>query len=310
MENTLLSTSTALIPMPIKSDNVTVNSEAETKVDKKKEESKSTVEFEIMVVPWKPDMNRLFDKYQTEKAFPDNRGRIGLYIIEKAMQDKEYYQMSLQTHKTLDRCYKNITDRAKKMAEKFTFAIVDDSIVYGWVDDYIRLDDKADIEAEEKKKAEAKKKAEEAKKKTTKTATKRGRKKKEEAKVDETKTETTKEVKTDDVKAEEVKAEEVKTDEAVEVKTETAEETVSETEVTTDAEVTVKTETVAETPSETAETEEAAAEMAVTADAEVTVEAETETVTAQETRNTEEKNDTEPDYQMTINDFGQMSFIF
>ncbi len=273
MESTITTKCTDLVPVVTKTD-----------------VSVSTVENEIIVVPWKADTNALFEKYQVEDK-PDNRGRISLYIIEKAMKSKEYFDFVMQNHKTLDRCYKNITDRARKMAEKFSFAIVDDSIVYGWVDEYFALDDKAEIEEEERKKEEAKKKAEEAAKKKAakKTTSKRGRKKKadpeEEKKEDNTSTGNSVSTSSDISSADSATEDNNKAD------TENNDE---------------KSDNTSDIDSNVSNDENEAAPDLNDREVAKSLEA----VSTEFVSSTNEIEEHPKEYQMSVNEFGQMSFIF
>ena len=89
-------------------------------------------------------------------------------LCEKADADPAFNEQVMQDHKSWARCYKYVEDNAKKMAASGRMAMVQDNIVFGWVYEYYALDDKAEVEAEEKKKAEAaakRKAADEARKK-------------------------------------------------------------------------------------------------------------------------------------------------
>ena len=74
---------------------------------------------------------------------------------KKALQCKESETLAdavCQTHKTWEKCFKYIMDQARKL-KSGNCAMVKDSVVYEWAEDYYRLDDKA---LEEKKAVEAK----------------------------------------------------------------------------------------------------------------------------------------------------------
>lgn len=71
----------------------------------------------------------------------------------------------LQEHKNWDRLWKFVYEKARKNASG-NCAMVEDSVVYGWVREYYALDDKDAVEKEEA----AKKKAEEAREKARKKA--------------------------------------------------------------------------------------------------------------------------------------------
>lgn len=72
--------------------------------------------------------------------------------------DDEVDALLAQEHKTFARAWKYIVDKAKKCAINGC-ACIDDPIVYGWFDEYLGTDDKAQVEAEEKKLKEAKAKS-------------------------------------------------------------------------------------------------------------------------------------------------------
>ncbi len=73
--------------------------------------------------------------------------------------DDEYDALLAQDHKTWDRCWKFVTDKARKAAVNGC-AFIDDPVVYGWIDEYVGLDDKAEVEKEIKNEQELKEKAE------------------------------------------------------------------------------------------------------------------------------------------------------
>ena len=72
----------------------------------------------------------------------------------------------LQEHKNWDRRWKHVYEKARKNASGNNCAIVEDSVVYGWIREYYALNDKDAVEKEEA----AKKKAEEAREKARKKA--------------------------------------------------------------------------------------------------------------------------------------------
>ena len=70
--------------------------------------------------------------------------------IEKVC-DEKYDDLLTQDHKSFRRMWSFIMDKAKEYAID-NCAFVDDDTVYGWIDEYVKLDDKAQVEAEKKKK--------------------------------------------------------------------------------------------------------------------------------------------------------------
>ena len=65
--------------------------------------------------------------------------------------DEKYDDLLAQDHKSFKRMWSFIMDKAKEYAID-NCAFVDDDTVYGWIDEYVKLDDKAQVEAEKKKK--------------------------------------------------------------------------------------------------------------------------------------------------------------
>jgi len=80
------------------------------------------------------------------------------YISEKCTADADYNALVLQPHKSWKRCYDFIFDKARKKAAGKNSCYVSDRTVFGWIDEYFKKDDKAEVEAEKKKEAEAKEK--------------------------------------------------------------------------------------------------------------------------------------------------------
>lgn len=85
--------------------------------------------------------------------------------------DEEYSDLLNQSHKSFRRMWTFVKDKAKERAIDGC-AFVDDATVFGWIDEYVGLDDKAEVEAEEKTNAERKAKAEQKAKSKGKTTTK------------------------------------------------------------------------------------------------------------------------------------------
>lgn len=74
------------------------------------------------------------------------------HMIDQCKESETLADAVCQTHKTWEKCFKYIMDQARKL-KSGNCAMVKDSVVYEWAEDYYRLDDKA---LEEKKTKEAK----------------------------------------------------------------------------------------------------------------------------------------------------------
>ena len=74
------------------------------------------------------------------------------HMIDRCKESETLADAVCQTHKTWEKCFKYIVDQARKL-KSGNCAMVKDSVVYEWAEDYYRLDDKA---LEEKKAVEAK----------------------------------------------------------------------------------------------------------------------------------------------------------
>ena len=72
-------------------------------------------------------------------------------MIDRCKESETLADAVCQTHKTWEKCFKYIMDQARKL-KSGNCAMVKDSVVYEWAEDYYRLDDKA---LEEKKAVEA-----------------------------------------------------------------------------------------------------------------------------------------------------------
>lgn len=68
--------------------------------------------------------------------------------------DEEYDKLLNQPHKSFRRMWSFVTKNAKEYAID-NCAMVADNVVYGWIDEYVGLDDKKEVEEEEKAKAKA-----------------------------------------------------------------------------------------------------------------------------------------------------------
>lgn len=94
-------------------------------------------------------------------------------LIKKCNENPEFDALVIQEHKTWERCYKYMEDKARKIAAKGTNSCaVISTTLFQWIDEYYRFDDKAKIEkeaADKKKAAEDRKKKESETKKEAKT---------------------------------------------------------------------------------------------------------------------------------------------
>lgn len=103
---------------------------------------------------------------EKKKAYAKTMGEAILKHIESVC-DTEYDGLLNQEHKSFRRMWTFVKDKAKDRAINGC-ACVDDATVFSWIDEYVGLDDKAEVEAEEKKKAEQKAKLEQTKAKVAK----------------------------------------------------------------------------------------------------------------------------------------------
>lgn len=92
-------------------------------------------------------------KKAKDKSFADP---IIKHLIERCRESESLASDVCQDHKTWEKCFKYIMDQARKI-KSGNCAMVKDSVVYEWAEDYYRLDDKA---LEEKKAVEAKEREE------------------------------------------------------------------------------------------------------------------------------------------------------
>lgn len=81
------------------------------------------------------------------------------HLIERCKESESLASDVCQNHKSWEKCFKYIYERARKRAKGNTAAVRDD-VVYEWAEDYYHLDDKA--EEEKKAKEEAKRKLRQA----------------------------------------------------------------------------------------------------------------------------------------------------
>ena len=74
----------------------------------------------------------------------------------KDVCDEEYDALLAQNHKSFSRMWKFVTKKAKDYAVN-NCAMVRSDIVFGWIDEYVGLDDKDEVEKEKKTEATIKK---------------------------------------------------------------------------------------------------------------------------------------------------------
>lgn len=86
-----------------------------------------------------------------KKLIEDEANEIIKHI--ESVCDEEYDNLLAQDHKSFVRMWKFVTTKAKDYAIN-NCAMVKDSLVFGWIDEYVGLDDKAEVEAEQKKSKE------------------------------------------------------------------------------------------------------------------------------------------------------------
>ena len=72
------------------------------------------------------------------------------HMIDRCKESETLADAVCQTHKTWEKCFKYIMDQARKL-KSGNCAMVKDSVVYEWAEDYYRLDDKALEEKKEPK---------------------------------------------------------------------------------------------------------------------------------------------------------------
>ena len=86
------------------------------------------------------------------------------YVTEKCETDPDYNALVIQEHKTWERCYQFMSEKAQKMAPtRRRGMLVEGSTIFAWMDEYYQADDLAEVEAEieaEKKRAESIKRVE------------------------------------------------------------------------------------------------------------------------------------------------------
>ena len=117
---------------------------------------------------------KALDKLNTEKdANKSHEQKLVLeHLISRAEEDPALAENVALEHKSWARCWKHIYQNAREQARSGNCAMVEDSVVYGWAEEYYFLDDKEAVEKElenEKKRKEAREKA----KASAKTASKK-----------------------------------------------------------------------------------------------------------------------------------------
>ncbi len=74
-------------------------------------------------------------------------------LIKKCEEDKSFEDKLLLSHKSFERCFVYLSNKARKMLIKGTQCVaVDDATVFSWIYEYYDLDDKAAVERDEKNK--------------------------------------------------------------------------------------------------------------------------------------------------------------
>jgi len=82
------------------------------------------------------------------------------HLMERVKEDYGLSHDILQEHKTWQKCFSYITERARKMADKSNCAMIIHYDVFEWAEDYYHLDDKAEEDRKAAEAEEQKKKAE------------------------------------------------------------------------------------------------------------------------------------------------------
>ena len=72
---------------------------------------------------------------ESEKLKNNSATVICSHIIDNYLKNDENAKNVLQNDKTLEKCLKNITEKAKKQAEN-NMAMIADDVVFDWVADY------------------------------------------------------------------------------------------------------------------------------------------------------------------------------
>lgn len=88
-----------------------------------------------------------------------DEGKQRIIAHMKSVCDDEYDALLAQEHKSWERCWKFVTERARKLAVN-NVAGIGEFDVYGWIDEYVGLDDKAEVEKEMKAEQERRERTE------------------------------------------------------------------------------------------------------------------------------------------------------
>ena len=102
---------------------------------------------------FKTEIQAEVDKADEKKKEYAKAQARAIFTHIQSVCDDEYDNLLNQTHKSFRRMWTFVKDKAKERAIDGC-AFVDDATVFGWIDEYVGLDDKAEIEAEEKKEAD------------------------------------------------------------------------------------------------------------------------------------------------------------
>lgn len=116
---------------------------------------------------FKKEIQAEVDKVKDDKKKKDIKEQANEIIkhITKVC-DEEYDELLNQDHKSFRRMWKFVSEKARERAIEGC-AMIKDSTVFGWIDEYVGLDDKKEVEEEEKKEKEHKKQMDEIKSKAT-----------------------------------------------------------------------------------------------------------------------------------------------
>ena len=85
------------------------------------------------------------------------------YLLKRCNEDKGLCEDVCQEHKTWEKCFEYIYEKARELAKGQRQCAVRDDVVYEWAEDYYHKDDKAEEEEKAKKEAEKKPKIAEVK---------------------------------------------------------------------------------------------------------------------------------------------------
>lgn len=94
------------------------------------------------------EVQKISHKDEKKKQLIQNQANEIIKHIESVC-DEEYDNLLAQDHKSFRRMWTFVTNHAKEYAID-NCAMVPDSVVYGWIDEYVGLDDKEAVEKEKK----------------------------------------------------------------------------------------------------------------------------------------------------------------